>query len=499
MPVSIDTQPEARRAHVSDTVIPRLDLRPFIDGAFADPATDALRDIVDPFTGGVVATMPDCGAEEVARAVGAARAAFDDGGWSRVPASARAGCLRRLADLIDEHHDDLALLESVDVGKPITGTSAWDIANAAAVYRYYAELVEQQEDDVALPGATRAFGWREPVGVVAALVPWNFPFPCISWKIGPALAVGCTVVLKAAERAPLSAQALTRLVEQAGFPPGVVNVVMGSGAAAGAALVADARIDAISFTGGTATATAVVRGAADRLPRLTLELGGKSPIIIWPDADLEAAVAATVAGMFDVAGQNCCATSRVLVHDAIADDFVEAVVEATASRRLGDPLDDATQQGPQIDAAHLATIDGYVRRAEAEGARVLIGGSVPDSLGGTFYAPTILDGATPQMEISRAEVFGPVGSVYRISDLDAAIENANNTDFGLASCIWSASEEIIDRFVRESRVGVCWVNTFGLFDPEVPWGGTKRSGYGRELGHEGLREFTVTKTVYWER
>ncbi len=499
MPVSIETQPELRRAHLTDAVIPQLDLRPFIDGAFAEAAGGATRDILDPFTGGVLAVMPECGAEEAVRAVSAARAAFDDGRWSRLPASTRAGCLRRLAELIDEHHDDLALLESADVGKPIAGTSSWDISNAAVMYRYYADLIEEQGTDVAIPGARRAFGRREPVGVVAALVPWNFPFPCISWKIGPALAAGCTVVVKSAERAPLSAQALAGLVEQAGFPPGVVNILMGSGAAAGAALVADPRIDAISFTGGVATATAVMRGSADRLPRTTLELGGKSPIVIWPDADLDAAIEAAVVGMFDVAGQNCCATSRVVVHDAIADDFVAAIVEATASRRLGDPLDDATQQGPQIDAAHVAHIDGYVRRAEADGARVLIGGSVPDALGGTFYAPTILDSTTPDMEISRAEVFGPVGCVYRVADLDAAIALANDSDFGLASCVWSGSDDVIERFVRESRVGVCWVNTFGLFDPEVPWGGTKRSGYGRELGHEALREFTVTKTVYWER
>lgn len=490
---------DARREYATDSVIARLDPRPFIDGAFADARTDEVREIIDPYTQSVVFEMPDCGADDVRRAVGAARAAFDDRRWSGLTPDVRASHLRRLADLIEERHDDLALLESVDVGKPISSTSAWDISNAATMYRYYADLAEEAAGIREIPGSARAYQRREPVGVVAALVPWNFPFPCISWKIGPALAAGCSVVLKSAERAPLSAQALGQLVAEAGFPPGVVNIVMGPGPSAGAGLVSDPRVDAISFTGGTGTASALIRESAGHLPHLTLELGGKGANVVWGDADFDAAVGGTVVAMFDVAGQNCCAGSRTIVHEDIADRFIEAVVDAAEERKLGDPLDASTQQGPQIDAEHVRHIDSFVEEARQGGARVLTGGGTPEDLGGNFYAPTIIEGATPDMRISREEVFGPVGCVYRVADLESAIRLANDTDFGLSSSVWSSDTSVLDRFVNDSRVGVCWVNTFGLFDPEVPWGGTKRSGYGRELGHEALREFTTPKTVYWER
>lgn len=493
------SSPDDRRHHVANSVLSGLDVRPFIDGQYVDAATDSTRRVIDPYTSAVLVEMPDCGAEDVSRAVGAARRAFDDGRWSRLAPEERAERLRKLAELIDEHHDDLALLESSDVGKPISGTTGWDISNAATMYRYYAELVDVAASELEIPGAKRAFQRREPLGVVAALVPWNFPFPCISWKIGPALAAGCCVVIKSAERAPLSAQALAALTAEAGFPPGVVNVVMGPGPSAGAALVADDRVDAISFTGGAATASALVAGSAKHLPRLTLELGGKGANVVWADADFEQAVAGAVVGMFDVAGQNCCASSRTIVHDDIADAFVEAVVEATAGRRLGDPMDDATKQGPQIDAAHVQHIHSFVTEAKDQGAKVLTGGGAPPELNGNFYAPTIIDEVRQDMRISQEEIFGPVGCIYRASDLDSAISQANDTKFGLSSAVWASDPAVLDRFVRESRVGVCWVNTFGLFDPEVPWGGTKCSGYGRELGHEALREFTTAKTVYWER
>lgn len=493
------SSPDDRRRHVAQSVLSRLDLRPFIGGRHVDAATDDIRRVTDPYTNAVLAEMPDCGPEDVSRAVSAAREAFDDGRWTQLDPDERAACLQKLAELIDHHHDDLALLESSDVGKPISGTTGWDISNAATMYRYYADLVHEATRDTDIPGSERAYQHREAVGVVAALVPWNFPFPCISWKIGPALAAGCCVVIKSAERAPLSAQALARLALDAGFPPGVVNVVMGAGPSAGGALVADDRVDAISFTGGTATATSLVEASARHLPRLTLELGGKGANVVWSDADLDQAVAGTVVGMFDVAGQNCCASSRTIVHEDIAEVFIEAVVEAAGKRQLGDPLDDATEQGPQIDAAHVEHIHGFVNEATEQGATVLTGGGTPPELGGTFYSPTVIDRVSHDMRISREEIFGPVGCIYRASDLDSAIQQANSTSFGLSSSVWASDPDVLDRFVRELRVGVCWVNTFGLFDPEVPWGGTRRSGYGRELGRDALREFTTAKTVYWER
>lgn len=493
------SSPDDRRRYVAENILSGLDLRPFIGGEYVDAATDDMRRVIDPYTNATLVEMPDCSPQDVSRAVGAAREAFDDGRWSRLTPDKRATCLLQLADLIDQHHDDLALLESSDVGKPISGTTGWDISNAATIYRYYAHLVKEAVGDINIPGSQRAYQHREPLGVVAALVPWNFPFPCISWKIGPALAAGCCVVIKSAERAPLSAQMLARLAFDAGFPPGVVNVVMGAGPSAGASLVADDRVDAISFTGGAATASALVEGSARHLPRLTLELGGKGANVVWSDADFDQAVAGTVVGMFDVAGQNCCASSRTIVHEDIAEAFIEAVVQATGERQLGDPLDDSTQQGPQIDAAHVQHIHRFVVEAKEQGATILTGGGTPPELGGNFYSPTVIDGVNHDMRISREEIFGPVGCIYRASDLDSAIQQANRTSFGLSSSVWASDPDVLDRFVRESRVGVCWVNTFGLFDPEVPWGGTKRSGYGRELGHEALREFTTPKTVYWER
>ena len=490
--------PGARRKYIAESILGRLDSRPFVGGEFVDAQTAAIRQITDPFSQDVIFEMADCGAADIDRAISSARQAFDDGRWSGLGAGVRADFLRRLADLIDAQHDDLALLESLDVGKPITGTSGWDISNAATMYRYYADLVESGPDETHIDGSARAYQRREPVGVVAALVPWNFPFPCISWKVGPALASGCCVVVKSAERAPLSAQAFGRLVVEAGFPPGVVNIVMGPGASAGTALVADERVDAISFTGGTATASAIVQASAPHVPRLTLELGGKGPNLVWADADFEAAVNGTVVGMFDVAGQNCCAASRALVHEDIADDFISAVVEAANARVLGDQLDDATEQGPQIDADHVRHIDSFVQDARARGAEVLAGGGTSETLGGSFYAPTILDGVTSEMRVAREEVFGPVGCVFRVRDLDAAIRHANDSPFGLSASVWASDETVLERFVERSQVGVCWVNTFGLFDPGVPWGGTKMSGYGRELGKDALDAFTTAKTVYWE-
>jgi acyl-CoA reductase-like NAD-dependent aldehyde dehydrogenase len=490
----------ARRSYVREVILPRIDPRPYINGAFVDASTNRSLGTTDPFDEATLAELPDCGAADVERAVGAARAAFDDGRWSRLTGAERASYLRRLAELIEDRHDHLAFIESSDVGKPISGTTGWDISNAATMYRYYADLAEHWAENAEIPGAVRAYERREPVGVVAVLVAWNFPFPCISWKLGPALAMGCTVVLKPAERAPLSALALAQLVSEAGFPAGVVNVITGAGGTAGAALVSDPRIDAITFTGGSSTASELLRASASRLPRMALELGGKGATVVWADADFDSAVAGTATAMFDVAGQNCCAGSRAFVHERIADDFVAAVVELAERRILGDQLDQATEQGPQIDAAHVARIAAFVDEARAAGARVLTGGRTPDSLGGNFYAPTILEDVTDDMRVAREEVFGPVGCIYRVGDdLDAAITRVNDTPYGLSSSIYSNDDEILSHFVDRARVGVCWVNTFGLFDPEVPWGGTRLSGYGRELGHAALREFTTSKSVYWQR
>ncbi|GHH67351.1 aldehyde dehydrogenase [Streptosporangium violaceochromogenes] len=493
MPLS---DPASRRAHLMSTVIPKLDPRPFVGGSFVDAAGPRTHRVLEPATERPLAEMPLADAGAVDAAVRAARTAFDTGPWPRMTARERGTTLRRLADLIERDLEDLAILESADTGKRLGGVRAWDIPHASAVYRYYADLAAGPADRELPPvGDVRAWTHREPVGVCAAIVPWNFPFPCISWKIAPALAAGCSVVVKSAERAPLSAQALARLAAEADFPPGVVNVVMGEGPVAGAALVADPRVDKVTFTGHVSTGRSIVRDSSSRLPHVTLELGGKSPNVVFADADLEAALAGTVDGMFSVQGQNCCAASRTFVEREIYDEFLGRLVTAAGARRLGDPFDDATEQGPQIDRAHFERIDGYVKRALQAGARCAAGGA-PSDLGGLYYAPTVVTGATPDMEISRDEVFGPVGTVSPFEGLEEAVTAANDTDYGLSASVWTGDWGTAHEFASRVRTGTCWINCFGYFMEYAPWGGVKLSGLGRELGAEGLDEFLVTKTLF---
>jgi acyl-CoA reductase-like NAD-dependent aldehyde dehydrogenase len=484
-----------RREHLTNEILPSLDLRPFIDGQFASPTSTESMQVLEPATEATLAVMPVAGAEDVAAAVAAARSAFDDGPWPRMAPAARAAVLYRLADLIERDLEILAVLEASDTGKPISGVRSWDIPHAAAVYRYYADLVQRLTGDLLPPvGNVRVWTELNPVGVCAAIVPWNFPFPCYSWKVAPALAVGCCVVVKPAERAPLSGQALARLAAEAGLPPGVLNFVMG-GADAGRALVADPGIDKITFTGDLNTARAIVQESSAGIPRLTLELGGKSANVVFADADLQSAVAGTIDAMFSVQGQNCCAGSRTFVQRARYDEFLETLVAAARRRRLGDPLDDATEQGPQIDRSHLSRIDGFVQRALADGATCAVGGKGSEA-GALYYEPTIITGATPAMEISRAEVFGPVGNVYAFDSADDAITAANDTPYGLSASVWSADDETASRFARSVRVGTCWINCFGYFMEYAPWGGVKQSGHGRELGRAGIDEFLQIKTLF---
>ena len=494
--MTLPSDAEGRRRYVIDNIIPSLDLRPFIGGKFVDSVGNDTLHVIDPTTELPLAEMPSASAEDVKRAVGAAREAFDNGPWHRLHPRQRAAALLRLSDLIEHNLEELALLESTDVGKRISGVRAWDIPNAAEVYRYYSGWADKIVGEV-LPdaGGLRLCTYREPVGVCAAIMPWNFPFPCMAWKLGPALAAGCTVVVKSAERAPLSAQYLARLISEAGIPPGVINIVAGEGKVAGAALVEDYRIDKITFTGDVETAKTIIRASAVHLPRLTMELGGKNPNIILADADLDAAVNGAVGAMFSVAGQDCGAGSRTLVHESVVDQFVQGVVDLTSKRRLGDPLSDETEQGPQIDRRHFDRIDSYVKQAVTDGARCVLGGGQAPN-GGLFYAPTILADVRVDTKIAQEEVFGPVGAVFSFAELDDAIQLANATSYGLAAAVWTTTPSVAEHFVRELRVGTCWVNCYGAFDTNAPWGGMKQSGIGRELGRDGLDAFLETKTVF---
>lgn len=448
----------------------------------------------DPMTNKTLVSMPCPNDQDILHAVATARSAFDSNNWPGSHPRSRASLLYKLAELVEQNLEVLALLEATDTGKRLTAVSAWDIPNAAEVYRYYAGWADKITGrQLPSPGGVTMFTKREPVGVCAAIIPWNFPFPCIAWKIAPALAAGCCVVVKTPERAPLSGQYLADLIQQAGFPPGVVNILTGIGEHAGRNLVSNPDVDKITFTGEAATASEIARSSVAHLPRLTLELGDKTPNVIMPDADLDVAVPAAVSAMFGVSGQNCCAGSRLLVDHAIASEVVERIATAAHNRILGDPLDDSTEQGPQIDRLHVKRIHSYVTHAVDSGAKCVVGGGPAGD--GQFFAPTIITDATPDMAIYHEEVFGPVGTVHVFSGLDEAIRIANDRRFGLAAAIWTSDPKAAERFSCSVRTGTCWINCYEYFDTVAPWGGTKLSGMGRELGAEGLDEFLETKTV----
>jgi aldehyde dehydrogenase (NAD+) len=494
MTLPVDTA--ARRKYVRDVLLPRQDLRPFINGKFVTAHGRKTLDVIDPMTETPLVTMPLADEVDASQALAAARSAFDNGPWRHTHPRDRARYLLTLAALIEENLDEIALLEAIDTGKRLTGICNWDIPNAAEVLRYYAGWADKVEGRT-LPdaGSVRVNTYREPVGVCVAIMPWNFPFACLAWKVAPALAAGCTMVVKTAERAPLSSQMFAHLVEEAEFPPGVVNILLGEGVTVGSTLAQDERVDKVTFTGGTSTARSIIAGTAGNLARLSLELGGKNPNVVMDDADLDSAVSGTVAAMFSVAGQDCGAGSRTLVHTSIYDQFVRELAKQVSARKLGDPLDDRTEQGPQIDRKHLERIHSYVMQAIKDGASLLTGGA-PSPVGPLFYAPTVLENVTSEMPVTGEEIFGPVGCLYRFDDLDAAIGLANDTCYGLAAAIWTNRVADSERFVREVRAGTCWVNCHGYFDTVAPWGGRKQSGYGRELGREGIEAFLETKTVF---
>src|SRR5579859_3886664 len=492
--MNIPTSPAMRRRIVHEEILPDLDLRPFIGGEFVNSLSNKVLRVTDPMTQQLLAEIPSASSADIDTAVSAARTAFDSGMWSDIHPRERAKFLYRLADLIERDLTSLALLEAADTGKRYRGVLGWDIPNAAEVYRYYAGWADKLSGLLlpSLPGV-EMLTRREPIGVCAAIIPWNFPFPCIAWKIGPALAAGCTVIVKSAERAPLSAQYLAKLVQEAGFPKGVINVICGIGEETGRTLVSDARVDKITMTGEAATAQDILLTSLSHLPRVTFELGDKTPNVICEDAELDLAAKSAVSATFNVSGQNCCAGSRTIVHQAVFEQVLDRMAAQAATRRLGDQFLDETEQGPQIDREHVARIDQFVKGAVSAGGQCVVGGSPWGD--GQFYAPTLLTGLSNNAPINRQEVFGPVGTVIPFSDIDEAIYLANDRDFGLAAAIWTRSVRTSDYFLRKVRAGTCWVNCYEYFDTVAPWGGRKLSGTGRELGFEGIEQFLETKTI----
>ena len=407
----------------------------------------------------------------------------------------RGKLMYKLCDLIEDEIDELAALESLDNGKPFSDARWVDIPLAVDALRYYAGWADKiHGQTIPVNGNFFTYTRREPVGVVGQIIPWNFPMMMVSWKWGPALASGCTIVMKPAEQTPLTCLRLARLAQKAGIPDGVINVVPGFGPTAGAAIVQHPGIDKVAFTGSGETAQVIMRQAAHSLKRLTFELGGKSPNIVFADANLTAAAIGAQVAIYLNQGQCCCAGSRLFVEDSIHDQFVESVVQTSRQRKVGDPFDPTTQQGPQIDKTQFDKIMDYIELGKKEGATCATGGKRVGSKG-FFIEPTVFTSVEDSMAIAREEIFGPVLSVLKFSDTDELVRRANATHFGLAAAIWTRDIARAHDVARRLRAGTVWVNCYDVLDAAAPFGGFKQSGFGRELGERGLDPYLETKTV----
>ncbi len=451
---------------------------------------------LNPSTGEEIIRVAEGDREDIDAAVAAARAAFDYGPWRKISASDRGKLLNRLADLMEKHADELAELESLDNGKPVSVAKAADLPLAIACYRYYAGWADKiQGKTIPIQGDYFCYTRHEPVGVVGQIIPWNFPILMQAWKLGPALATGNTVVMKPAEQTPLTALRIGQLIVEAGFPPGVVNIVPGYGPTAGQAISRHFDVDKVAFTGSTEVGHLIMEAAAQtNLKRITLELGGKSPNIVFADADMDQAIEGAHFGLFFNQGQACCAGSRLFVEEKCYDEFVEKSIARAKSRVVGDPFDDQTEQGPQIDQTQFDKIMGYIDAGKQDGARLATGGArVGDR--GYFIEPTVFTDVTDEMKIAQEEIFGPVMSIIKFKDLDDVIDRSNRTMYGLAAAVWTRDIGKAHAIANNVRAGTVWVNCYDVFDAAAPFGGFKQSGIGRELGEYGLQQYTEVKTV----
>lgn len=469
----------------------------FIDGAWT--AAQETFDDLNPATGKLLAKIANGSAADVDRAVVAARRALD-GQWGDTPGVARARLLNRLADLIERDAAILARLEALDIGKPVGQPGMLDVPNAVATFRYFAGWADKIEG-AAIPTAgylgmakTHSYTVREPIGVIAAIIPWNTPLMIAGWKLAPALAAGNTVVIKPAEDAPLSILHLGQLVEEAGFPAGVVNVVPGLGGITGEALVSHPGVRKVSFTGSPQIGRHILQVAAQTFKRTTVELGGKSPQIVCADADLDAAIQGIAMGLFFNQGEVCAAGTRILVHRSLYSEVVDRLAAAAEAQVLGDPFDETTTMGALINAKQQQRVLDYIDKGTAEGARLVAGGSAPEGPG-FFVRPTVFADVDNSSTIAQEEIFGPVGAVIAFDTIDEALSIANDTSYGLAATLWTRDVSVAHTLAGRVHAGAVWVNGWAAIDPALPWGGFKASGIGRELGYAGILANTEEKVV----
>ncbi|MCK6456892.1 MAG: aldehyde dehydrogenase family protein [Phycisphaerae bacterium] len=468
-----------------------------INNEWVSAASGKTFDTINPATGEVITSLAEADRADVDKAVKAARAAFEPTSkWRKMSGTRRGALLHKLADLIEQNAEGLARLETLDNGKPFNDSLKADVPLTVACYRYYAGWADKiHGKTIPVNGPYFCYTRHEPVGVCGQIIPWNFPMLMQAWKLGPALACGCTVILKPAEQTPLTALRVGELIVEAGFPPGVVNILPGYGPTAGAAIANHLEIDKVAFTGSTEVGKLVMEAAAkSNLKRVTLELGGKSPNIVFADADLDAAIEGAHFALFFNQGQCCCAGSRLFVEERCYDEFVARSVERAKKRKVGDPFSSGVEQGPQVDQEQFNKVMSYIEAGKKEGAKLAVGGNRVGNRG-YFIEPTVFADVKDDMKIAQEEIFGPVMSIIKFKDLNDVIERANRTIYGLAAAVWTRDISKAHAIANGVRAGTVWVNCYDVFDAAAPFGGYKMSGIGRELGEYGLANYTEVKTV----